>query len=550
MAFDNYVVGAVSRELDRELSGGRVERVYQPEREEIILCVNRPPQADRPPGRYNLLISANASRPLIYLAERREAGPGNPPAFCMLLRKYLISARIESVSAIPRERIINIDFQTSSELGLRERRTLVFELMGKHSNIIFLDKGRIVDSIKRVTGEMSRVRQTLPGMDYTPPPPGRGVSPVMEEETKDVGPVGKGLEYYDNLAAIGDYTPSIFFDGDRAIDFHVFQLGLYSGLRVQIFEGDFAVSGMLETWFESREAQGRASAKANELISAVKARLDRFRLKKQRLSEELAEAARADSLRQTGDLITANIWRIEKGASRVEIEDYMSDGALRTIELDTRLSPAANAQRFYRLYSKAKTASVVKAAQLKETEDAIDYLEGALYYAGEARGPQELEGLRAELAAAGFIRQQKGRGKSGGKPQAPGRKAKGGRPSGGAFAPHEYTLPSGARLLVGRNNTENDELTLRVAAKTDFWFHTKDIPGSHVILKPAGADPDAADLRLAAETAAWYSKARGSEGVPVDYTLVRYVKKPSGGRPGYVVFTNNRTLFVTPRLPE
>jgi len=546
MAFDNYVVGAVGRELDSVLSGGRVERIYQPEREEIILCVNCPPQDGRPPGRYNLLISANASRPLVYLTERREAGPGNPPAFCMLLRKYLISARITGISAIPGERIINIDFLTSSELGLREERTLVFELMGKHSNIIFLDGLRIVDAIKRVTGDMSRVRQTLPGMDYKLPPPGKGISPVMEEETKDAGSAGKGLEYYDRLAAEGAYTPTIFFDGDRALDFHVFRLDLYKGLRTQGFEGVTAVSEMLETWHEGRETQGRVSARANELKTTIKTRLDKLQLKTQRLSEELAEASHADVLRETGDLITANIWRIEKGAQRVALEDYLNDGEVRTIELDPRLTPAANAQRFYKLYSKAKTAAVVKAGQLKETEDAIDYLEGALYYLESAGSQQELEGLREELAAAGYIRRQKGDGKRG----ASGRKPKGRPLYSGMFSPHEYALPSGARLLVGRNNTENDELTLRVAVKTDFWFHTKDIPGSHVILKPAGANPDAADLRIAAETAAWYSKARGSEGVPVDYTLVRYVKKPSGARPGYVVFTNNRTLYVTPRLPE
>ena len=247
MSFDNYVVGAVGRELNNVLAGGRVERIYQPEREEIILCVNRPPQERRPPGRYNLLISANAGRPMIYMAERREAGPGNPPAFCMLLRKYLIGARIESVTQAPRERILFIDFLTSSELGLKEKRRLVFELMGKHSNIIFLDGPRIVDAVKRVTGDMSRARQTLPGMEYMPPPPGKGISPVMEEETKDAGLTGRGLEYFDGLAEAGEYSPAIFFDGEKAVDFHVFPLGVYKGLKSQGFEGETAVSEMLET---------------------------------------------------------------------------------------------------------------------------------------------------------------------------------------------------------------------------------------------------------------------------------------------------------------
>jgi predicted ribosome quality control (RQC) complex YloA/Tae2 family protein len=218
------------------------------------------------------------------------------------------------------------------------------------------------------------------------------------------------------------------------------------------------------------------------------------------------------------------------------------------------LTPAGNAQRFYKLYNKAKTAAVVKAKQLEETQDAIDYLEGVMHFACEADSPAELDELRRELAEAGYLRQQRGTKEQGVRGRKtgvkPGAKPDGKMLRGGFFAPHEYTLPSGAKLLVGRNNLENDELTLRVAAKTDIWLHTKDIPGSHVIYKPTMADPEESDLRCAAEVAAWYSKARGSEGVPVDYTFVRYVKKPSGARPGYVIFTNNRTFYVTPRLPE
>jgi predicted ribosome quality control (RQC) complex YloA/Tae2 family protein len=547
MPFDNYVVGAVCRELNNLLVCGRIERVYQPEREEIILCVNRPPFGGRPPGRYNLLISANANRPSFYITDRREAGPGNPPAFCMLLRKYLVGARIEAFRQIPGERIVHIDVLSSGELGLREPRTLVFELMGKHSNIIFLNGSVIVDAIKRISGDMSRVRQTLPGMEYSLPPPGKGISPVMEEEvsrmrTVDSNPPGKGLEYYNGLAEKGEYTPILYYKEEKPVDFHVFRLSVYEGLATREFDGETAVSDMLEIWYESRETQGRLSLRANELRSVLKARLDKQYLKKQRLSEELDEAGRAESLKETGDLITANIWRIEKGSKRVALEDYMSNGAVRNIDLDPRLSPAGNAQRFYKLYNKAKTAAVVKKKQLEETQNAIDYLEGVMHFANNADSLAELDGLRFELTETGYIRPQKGAGA---------KKGKGSRMlHGGIFDPHKYTLPSGARLLVGRNNSENDELTLRVAAKTDYWFHTKDIPGSHVILKPAGPEPGETDLRSAAETAAWYSKARDSEGVPVDYTIVRYVKKPSGARPGYVIFTNNRTLYVTPRLPE
>jgi len=547
MSFDNYVVGAICLELNNLLLNGRVERIYQPEREELIFCVNRPPSGGRPPGRYNLLISASASRPLIYLAERRDAGPEVPPAFCMLLRKYLIGARLESVTQEPRERILRFEFLTSSELGLKENRTLVFELMGKHSNIIFLDGAKIVDSIKHVTGDMSRARQMLPGMRYVLPPPGKGISPIMEEEIKDAEKTGRGLEYFDRLAEAGEYKPTIYFDGERAVDFHVFRLATYEGCSMRAFTGETAVSEMLETWYESREEQGRLSVKAKELKNVLKTRLDKLQLKKQRLEEEAAEAARAGVLRETGELITANIWRLEKGAVRVTLEDFFHDGAARAIDLDSRLTPAQNAQRYFKLYNKAKTAAVIKTEQLEQTQQTIDYLEGVGHFLDEAKSPQEIEELRMELANAGYLRLARGA-------QKPASRGKRKAPRGGLFAPVEYTLPSGAKVLVGRNNSENDELTMRIAAKTDLWLHTKDIPGSHVILKPSGAEPGAepgaGELRAAAEIAAWHSKGRGSEGVPVDYTRVRYVKKPSGSRPGYVIFTNNRTLYVKPKLPD
>jgi predicted ribosome quality control (RQC) complex YloA/Tae2 family protein len=533
MPFDNFVVGAVCLELHSLLAGGRIDRVYQPEREEIILCVNRPPRQGRPPGNYNLLISANANRPSIYLTEHREAGPGNPPAFCMLLRKYLIGARIERIEQEAGERIVRIEVLSSGELGLKEPRTLLFELMGKHSNIIFLNGTKIVDAIKRIPGDISRVRQTLPGMEYMMPPPGKGISPIMEEEGD--------LDHYNELAINGEYTPLLFFNGEKAIDFHVFRLRIYEGLEIREFHGETAVSEMLETWFETRESQGKLTLRVNELRSSLKSSLDKLYLKKQRLSEELTEAGKAQNLKETGDLITANIWRIEKGTKQVTVEDYIHEGEARIIDLDSRLTPAGNAQRYYKLYNKARTASVVKKKQLDETQEAIDYLEGVMHFVESAETLAEIEDLRGELKETGYLKSQK---------NTKNKRNTGKTSHGGIFDPHKYVLKSGAQLLVGRNNSENDELTLRIAAKTDYWLHTKDIPGSHVILKPADTEPSIDDLHTAAEVAAWYSKARHSEGVPVDYTPVRYVKKPSGARPGFVIFTNNRTLFVTPKLPE
>jgi predicted ribosome quality control (RQC) complex YloA/Tae2 family protein len=560
MPFDNYVAGAVSRELDNLCAGGRIERIYQPEREELILCINRPPGEDRPAGRYNILLSANAGRPLLYVSENRDAGPQNPPAFCMLLRKYLIGARLLSVTRIGRERIVRFDFATSSELGVKGERSLLIELMGKHSNIIFCEPAdentidgtddigalRIVDAIKRISSDISRVRQTLPGMTYLLPPPGKGISPVMAEETKHGDLTGKDAAYFDRLLENGDYAPMIFFepleDGSaRAVDFHIFRLGVYDGLVTHVFEGEDAVSAMLEAWYDSRETTGRLTAKANEVESALGVRLDKLYLKKQRLLEDLADAARAGEHRKTGDLITANIWRIEKGAARVALEDYAEDGAVRTVDLDPKLTPAQNAQHYYKLYSKAKTSAVFKARQLEETDEQIDYLESVAHFLRDAKNPAEVSGLRTELEETGYLRP---RGK---KPKA--RLGHGGRAR-QTFNPVEYTLSSGAKIFIGRNNTENDELTFRFADKDDIWLHAKDIPGSHTVLKTDGHPPSEQDLFEAAAAAAWHSKARLSEGVPVDYTQIRHVKKPSGAKPGYVIFTKNRTLYVTPSQPS
>ena len=547
MPFDNYVVGAIARELDDLCVGGRIERIYQPEREELILCINRPPREDRPAGRYNVLLSASAGRPLIHITETRDAGPQNPPAFCMLLRKYLIGARVLSVKRLGRERIVRFDLATTSELGIKGERSLLFELMGKHSNIIFCEPGsespdslRIIDAIKRISTDVSRVRQTLPGMAYIMPPPGKGISPIMAEETKHGDLTGKDITYYDELLENGLYKPVIFYEpqsdgSSRAIDYHIFDLGVYEGLIPQFFEGECATSNMIEAWNDSREIIGRLTAKTNEIGSALNSRLEKLYLKKQRLQEDLSEAEQADKHRKIGDLITSNIWRIEKGTARVALEDYVEDGAVRTVDLDPKLTPAQNAQRYYKAYSKAKTAAVFKARQLVETDEQINYLESVSHFLYNAQSPADIDALRAELEETGYLRQHNKKNKN--------RNVK-------SFQPIEYELSSGAKLYIGRNNIENDELTFRFADKDDIWLHAKDIPGSHAILKTKGVDITEQDLFEAAAAAAWYSKARQSEGVPVDYVPARHVKKPSGSKPGYVIFTHNRTLYVTPSLPE
>ncbi|MDR1816419.1 MAG: NFACT RNA binding domain-containing protein [Clostridiales Family XIII bacterium] len=534
MAFDNYVVGAVAQELNTRLAGGRIERVYQPARADILLVVNTPPRDGAPGAKHGLFLSADSSQPAFYLTAHREPGAENPPAFCMFLRKHLISARVLSATQVAGERIVRIALDAVNEIGVHEPRTLVFELMGKHSNLILLDAGdRILDAIKRISFDKSRVRQILPGLPYELPPPGKGISPLMEAERE----AGGRLEDYAARAAAGDYAPTIWSDADgTAKDFHVFRLRVMDGLEAHGFA---SVSEMLETWYENRERAARVSVRAKETAAAVKARLDKLYLKKQKLLEEIEDARRAEEWKHKGDLVTANIWRLSKGMREAALEDWGQEGAATVrVPLDPLATPAENAQKYYKRYAKLKTALIEKAKQLAETDASVAYLESAAWSLEAAQTPADVADIREELAEAGFLRDRGGRGK-------PAKKKKSGLHK-AFFAPLEYDLPSGAKVFVGRNNRENDELTMRFAKPDDLWLHTKDIPGSHVILK---SDAPEADLPAAAQIAAWHSKARASEGVPVDYTKVRHVKKPSGAKPGYVIFTHNKTLYVTPQLP-
>jgi predicted ribosome quality control (RQC) complex YloA/Tae2 family protein len=557
MPFDNFVTGAVARELDSALSTGKVERVYQPGRYEIILNVNVPPRGqnggedareggDAPAvssrKRHDLLISAQGSHPYLYISETKSGNPQNPPAFCMLLRKHLIGARVEKVFRVGRERIIRIEFDAVDEIGLRNRRTLLFEIMGKHSNIMLLDENeKVLDAVKRVHVDMSRVRQTLPGIAYTPPPPGKGVGPLMEAENE----TGKPLSYYEGLDAEGRYEPSIFLDeSSRMKDYYVFDIALYGGLkRVRCP----SVSAMLESYYEEKDSGNRLEQKCAGLKQALKGSLDKLYLKKQRLLEDIEKAKRADSYRLKGELITANIYKLTPGMKEAELENFESGAEIIKIALDPMLTPAQNAQRYFKRYSKFKTALTEKARQLDIAERDITFLESYKVFMENAVDDADVDGLREELTDMGYMKRRSGK------------RAK--RSVKKEYL--RYESLSGLAIYVGRSGRENDELTLRKAKPDDLWLHTKNIPGSHVILTksastggaknaaagdvPPGFDESA--VREAARVAAYYSKAKQSESVPVDYCLVKYVKKPSGAKPGMVIFTHNRTVYVTPGLP-
>ena len=560
MAFDGIVTRAMVRELQDRILLGKIEKVYQPEADELVFHIHTKN------GNVKLLASVGSAHARVCFITENPVNPPAPLAFCMLLRKHLQGGRITEITQKDSERIIEISLETLNELGFTMSKKLIFEIMGKHSNIVLMDiaSGKIIDSIKRVSFDVNRVRQILPGMIYQYPPAqdkipfleisaeqlealpadGKailrsvgGIAPAFAEELA-LRPGVQRIGYLsDVLAAIESPNHAdarVYLDESGApIDFYPVALSeLEESCTVQHF-GD--LSSAMEFYFGKKESSNQGRQKSHDLIRSVNALLDKMYLKKKRLSEDLLKAENSEDLRLYGELLTANIHLIQPGMKSVEVTNYY-DGSTLTIPLDVKLSPSKNAQHYFKKYGKSKTAIKEKQIQLDENEAEIKYLESVLSFLENTDDVAEIESIRAELVETGYIRRRR---------QAGGFKEKKYKP-----VPYRYTLSNGMSVLVGRNNKENDILTFKTAGNKDLWLHTKDIPGSHVIVQSGGAELDEEAVWEAAAIAAYHSKARTSENVPVDYVQIKYVKKPAGAKPGMVIFTNNRTVYVNPAVPK
>ena len=568
MAIDAICLQAVAGELRPQLLGLRVDKVQQPARDQVVLLFR---------GK-RLLLNAGAGAPRLQLTEILRDNPAEPPMFCMLLRKHLSGARVAGLTQPPLERLVKIEFDASDELGRAGRRTLVLEAMGRRSNLILLDgEGRVIDSLRRVDADMSAARQVLPGLFYQPPAStGRlpfleeteagfaarftaaaaektldaflldqyfGLSPLMARELAfqavgDVdarvfqmggpGPLWRALEDFQNRVREERFTPVCLLRDGKPLDFACVPVGQYGGAAECVAYPSF--SALLDAFYEAREKQERARQRGADLLRAASTARDRLRRKLALQEKEYAATQDRDKLRIQGDLITANLYRMERGQSRLECENYYEAGAPTSIPLDPLLTPQQNAAKYYKRYAKAKTAEKYLREQMDLARRDLEYLESVLAEIAQAETEADYLDIRAELREAGFLKKQ-GRGK----------KEKS-RPA----APWEFCTSSGLRVLAGRNNRQNDKLTLKDADRRDLWLHTQKIHGSHVILRCAGQAPAEEDIVQAAMLAAWFSQARESGNVPVDYTEVRNVKKPAGGRPGMVIYTTCRTVNVTP----
>lgn len=557
MAFDGIITAAMTKELQDNITLGKIDKIYQPEVDELVLNIHTRD------GNKRLYATVDSSAACVRLIESNPLNPPTPLAFCMLLRKHLQGGRIVSVEQKDSERIIEISLETLNELGFTVSKKLIYEIMGKHSNIVLVDMttGKVIDSIKRISIDVNRARQILPGKIYEYPPAQDKIpfKTASAEVLDDAGETGKAIlskiggispavaaelvtkdhrrDFLNEVISSideGDFTARVYED-EKGVprEFHVMSLSEYEDVcQRKTFD---TLSHALTYYFENKTQSNRAKQKSHDLVKSVQSSLDKVLLKKQRLSEDLLDAENSEDLRLYGELLTASMHLLKPGMKNITVTNYY-DGSEVTIPLDPRFSPNKNAQSYYKRYGKSKTAIKEKKIQLEENQESIDYLESVLTFLNNTDSIAEIEEIRSELEETGYVRRRRQSNRS---------KQKKFKAN-----PHHYETSDGFKLLVGRNNKENDVLTLKTASKNDYWFHTKDIPGSHVILLTEGREITETAIYEAAALAAFHSKSRSSENVPVDYVLVKHVKKPAGAKPGMVIFTNNKTVFVDPKEPS
>lgn len=574
MALDGLFLSCLRREMEEKLRDSRVDKIFQPSREELIFLFRSREGVRR------LYLSVRAGAPRLHFTEMRPDNPAQPPMLCMLLRRRLTGGRFVAVRQEGLERALYLDFDCVNELGDVVRLTFAAELMGKHSNGILIDQnGRVVDAMKRVDLEMSAVRPILPGAMYDLPPalPNRldvsqtpadrlikavtaagkplsegilevtcGLSPLLCREIA-VRTVGDGdlpsdalddtqrarlRETLEKIQAIarGDAAgrPWIVYREDqRPLAFSCLPLLQYGPAQAQEMD---SFSALLDAFYAEREQAERFRQRTSDLSRLLTVQRDRLGRKLAAQREELRQSGNRDRDRLFADLINANPGAIPRGAESARLINYYAeDCAEIEVPLDPALSAAANAQKYYKAYRKAQTAQRVLAEQIEKGESEQQYLDSVADALSRAESAAEIDALRQELIDGGYLRAVK-----------KGRKA----PS--PLKPKAFLSDDGFTILVGRNNVENDRLTTKTARGADIWLHTKNIPGSHVIILTDGKTPPDRTLEQAAILAALHSKASASRQVPVDYTFIRHVHKPAGAKPGFVIYEQNRTAYVDP----
>ena len=571
MPYDGLVMAAVARELNERIKGGRIDRVYQPSDTTLVLSVYRHP------GKYRLLLSAHARHARIHLTGRGLGNPVVPPMFCQILRKHLEGGRLREIGQRGLERVLTLGVDTCDELGHPSGKTLYCEVMGKHSNLILVDDRTqtIIDGIRRYSHAVSRHREVLPGRPYVGPPAQDKLDPGATEEefvaaflTRPLATplpvllqqVAEGLSLLTarELVHRAGLDPEAVLDSCGAFELRRLVDVLHElardaeGFSVPSLQLDptgrpldyAAVSlthcpsrtdgtdmnHVLDEFYAHREEADRLEKEKNALARVVARARDKA---VQKIARAGDDPDRGDTYRLFGELLTANLYRLARGETAVVLEDYHG-GTPREIPLDPALTPAQNAQRYFRLYAKlqgaARTAQVIRDTAREEKE----YLEGIENAIADAAAATDLAEIRTELIRQGYLREEPGRHQSHEK---------------GAPRPLELQSADGLTVWIGRNNLQNDYLTFHLAAPNDIWLHARGLPGAHVVIRTAGRPVPENTLREAAGLAAGFSRGRYDSSVPVDHTRIKYVKKPKGAKPGFVIYERERTVHVAPKRP-
>ncbi|MDO4816322.1 MAG: NFACT RNA binding domain-containing protein [Bacillota bacterium] len=561
MALDAILLSALVKELRPKLEGARIDKVQQPERDQVIISVRNNGE------NMKLLINAGAGSGRIQLTDAGFENPAEPPMFCMLLRKYLVSGRIEKLTQPDYERLLLVDITTHNELGDIISIRLAVELMGRSANLVLIGAdGRIVDCLRRMDYGGDAERRMLPGMIYRLPPQQKkplvflldsdarrkmlaaadrgkpldkrlmdcfsGLSPLICRELAhrafdDEELIGNALDAFTDMVAAEDFVPTLLTCDGKPKDFSFMSLHQYGGeYKEERFE---SFSRLLDAYYSKRERLERQHRRSKELSHSVKTNRDRIAKKLVLQREELKRTEGREEIRKNAELLTANMYRVKKGDRSLVCEDYYADGCPEIeVTLDVLKTPQKNAESMFKEYNKLKAAEIHLTKLIAEGEKQLDYLNSVLDEVERAESERDLAEIRRELTETGYIRKQKGA-----KPE----KIK-------KQGPIQFVSSDGFEILVGRSNAQNDELTTKTARRTDYWLHTKNVHGSHVIISCDGLEPPEKTVEEAASLAVYYSQGREGGKTAVDYTMVRFVKKPAGSMPGKVIYTDYSTLMA------
>ena len=559
MPLDAICTAALASELEQEVTGGRIDKVQQPERDMLLLSLRANGKNRR------LLIAAGTGNARVHLTEASFENPAEPPMFCMLLRKHLAGAHIVSLYQPEHERMLILLLDTVDEMGVDSRKQLVVEMIGRSANVILVgEDGRIIDCMRRVDYAGDAMRRLLPGMIYRMPPRQDKLSffdseadsrRAMVAAADPTVPMDKWLlDHFSGLSPLicrelayrcggeytllpaqldalaetvenGEFVPCLISRDGKPLDFSFLRISQYGDAASTEVCDSF--SALLDSFYTRRDKQEQQRRRSHELQRSVKTARDRLSRKLAGQREELKRTETREEVRRRAELVTANLYRLKRGERSLVCEDYYEEGCPEiTIALDPLKTPQQNAAAMYKEYNKLKGAEQHLTVLIARGEQQLEYLNSVLDELDRAESEKDLSDIRRELGETGYLKKQRGCRTEKGKPQAPLR----------------FRTDEGLEVLVGRSNVQNDELTTKLARRTDYWLHTQRVHGSHVILRCDGLEPDEKSLEQAASIAAYYSQGREAGKVPVDYTMVRFVRKPSGSLPGKVIYTDYHTI--------